>query len=152
MDNRGRRYEACSDDANFPQPTPSQQAAIAEAARELDRLRNNWLNPPEWTREEVLEFPGSAGGPWARYVRDPDLHGIGTVRYPRLAAKDADCAKLLAGRTLTNLYNQRPTWLDLAHRRLDEAVFAAYGWEAGLSDEEILVRLLELNLQRKEGA
>ena len=29
-------------------------------------------------------------------------------------------------RTLTNLYNARPTWLDLAHRRLDEAVFAAY--------------------------
>ena len=28
---------------------------------------------------------------------------------------------------LLNLYNQRPTWLDLAHRRLDEAVFAAYG-------------------------
>ena len=31
-------------------------------------------------------------------------------------------------RTLTNLYNARPTWLDLAHKRLDEAVFAAYGW------------------------
>ena len=28
-------------------------------------------------------------------------------------------------RTLTNLYNARPTWLDLAHKRLDEAVFAA---------------------------
>jgi len=24
--------------------------------------------------------------------------------------------------TLTNLYNVRPTWLDLAHKRLDEAV------------------------------
>lgn len=30
-------------------------------------------------------------------------------------------------RTLTNLYNIRPTWLDLAHKRLNEAVFAAYG-------------------------
>jgi hypothetical protein len=27
----------------------------------------------------------------------------------------------------TNLYNARPTWPDLAHKRLDEAVFAAYG-------------------------
>lgn len=41
-------------------------------------------------------------------------------------------------RTLTNLYNARPTWLDLAHKRLDESVFAAYGWKADLSDEEIL--------------
>jgi type II restriction/modification system DNA methylase subunit YeeA len=51
-------------------------------------------------------------------------------------------------RTLTNLYNQRPTWLHLAHKRLDEAVFAAYGWRSDLSDEEILERLLALNLDR----
>ena len=56
----------------------------------------------------------------------------------------------LKKRTLTNLYNQRPTWLDLAHRKLDEAVFAAYGWPADLSDEEILERLLELNLKRAD--
>jgi hypothetical protein len=51
-------------------------------------------------------------------------------------------------RTLTNLYNQRPTWLELAHRKLDETVFAAYGWKPGMGDEEILAKLLELNLQR----
>ena len=51
-------------------------------------------------------------------------------------------------RTLTNLYNQRPTWLDLAHRKLDDAVLDAYGWPHDLSDEEILSRLLALNLQR----
>ena len=50
-------------------------------------------------------------------------------------------------RTLTNLYNRRPTWLDLAHRKLDQAVFAAYGWTADLSDQEILARLLALNLK-----
>ncbi len=33
----------------------------------------------------------------------------------------------LKKRTLTNLYNQRPTWLDLAHRKLDKAVLEAYG-------------------------
>ncbi len=33
----------------------------------------------------------------------------------------------LKRRTLTNLYNARPTWLDNAHKRLDPAVFAAYG-------------------------
>jgi type II restriction/modification system DNA methylase subunit YeeA len=51
-------------------------------------------------------------------------------------------------RTLTNLYNIRPTWLDLAHKKLDEVVFAAYGWPAHLSDEQILERLLALNLER----
>jgi hypothetical protein len=55
----------------------------------------------------------------------------------------------LKDRTLTNLYNQRPAWLDMAHRRLDEAVFDAYGWPHGLSDEAILERLLELNLNRE---
>jgi hypothetical protein len=120
------------------------------AAEELDRLRSNWLNQPEWTRTEVFEFPGSVDGPWKRYV-DPatvDERGIGTVRYPRLVPKDAETAKELKKRTLTNLYNQRPTWLDLAHHRLDEAVFEAYGWPADLSDDDLLARLLELNLAR----
>jgi len=56
--------------------------------------------------------------------------------------------KELQKRTLTNLYNARPTWLDLAHKKLDAAVFAAYGWPADLRDEEILARLLALNLAR----
>jgi hypothetical protein len=81
-------------------------------------------------------------------AKDADARGIGTVRYPRLVAKDEQCAKLLAARTLTNLYNQRPTWLDLTHRKLDEAVFAAYGWPPDLSDEDILARLVALNLAR----
>ena len=54
----------------------------------------------------------------------------------------------LKKRTLTNLYNERPTWLSNAHARLDAAVLAAYGWPADLSDQEILARLLALNLER----
>ena len=54
----------------------------------------------------------------------------------------------LRQRTLTNLYNERPAWLDTAHRQLDEAVCAAYGWPPGLSDAEALARLLALNLER----
>ena len=57
----------------------------------------------------------------------------------------------LQRRTLTNLYNQRPTWLELAHRKLDEAVLDAYGWPHDVSDEEILARLLALNLARSGG-
>ena len=55
-------------------------------------------------------------------------------------------------RTLTNLYNQRPTWLANCHAALDAAVFAAYTWPESpgkLSDQDILARLLELNLQRE---
>jgi hypothetical protein len=54
----------------------------------------------------------------------------------------------LEKRTLTNLYNQRPTWLANAHATLDAAVFAAYGWPVDLIDTEVLERLLEMNLQR----
>ena len=152
------------------------------AAKVLDDLRSNWLNPPEWVKEEALESPGSANGPWARYVvtsktgtvplpqtaeekgtvpmsktgtvpppqtaeeKGTVPGGIGTVGYPRLVPKDDECAKKLKTRTLTNVYNQRPAWLDLAHKKLDEAVFAAYGWPVTLSDEEILEKLLEINL------
>ncbi len=54
----------------------------------------------------------------------------------------------LKKRTLTNLYNQRPMWLELAHRRLDETVLDAYGWPRDLGDEGVLERLLALNLER----
>jgi hypothetical protein len=141
--------------------------AIAAAAKELDQLRNAWLNPPEWTKTEILEFPGSVDGPWARYI-DPatvrphpnplptnlrsvpgeGTSGIGTVRWPRIVPKAPDCAESLKKRTLTNLYNERPTWLAQAHEKLDAAVFAAYGWDPALSDEELLERLLHLNLER----
>ena len=54
----------------------------------------------------------------------------------------------LKKRTLTNLYNQRPTWLDLAHQTLDKAVLDAYSWPHDLTDNEILEYLLALNLER----
>jgi hypothetical protein len=57
----------------------------------------------------------------------------------------------LAKRTLTNLYNQRPTWLANAHADLDAAVFAAYGWPADLSDADILESLLGVNRLRTVG-
>ena len=55
----------------------------------------------------------------------------------------------LKRRTLTNLYNEYPSWLQLAHEKLDEAVFVAYDWPSDLADGEILSRLLELNLSRE---
>ena len=63
-----------------------------------------------------------------------------------------DAAAELKKRTLTNLYNQRPAWLEHAHAALDRAVWAAYGWDdadpAAVADNEILARLLALNQAR----
>jgi type II restriction/modification system DNA methylase subunit YeeA len=107
----GYRYTPTTTFESFPMPHPSPEVVetISAAARELNNLREGWLNPP-----------------------------------------GADTA-LLRLRTLTNLYNERPTWLDLAHDRLDQAVHAAYGWPYPLGDEDILERLIDLNLSGSEG-
>jgi hypothetical protein len=59
---------------------------------------------------------------------------------------------VLKRRTLTNLYNERPTWLAMLHADLDRAVWAAYGWEdadpAAVPEDTILARLLALNAER----
>jgi type II restriction/modification system DNA methylase subunit YeeA len=105
---------------------------IATAAARLNELRENWLNPADL----VIRVPEVVAG------------------YPdRLLPKDDEAARVLKTRTLTNLYNQRPTWLQNAHAALDEAVAEAYGWgndwRAGvLTDDEILARLFKLNQER----
>jgi hypothetical protein len=104
----GFRYTptTCFETFPFPHPTDTQRDAIADAARDLDRLRTGWLNP----------------------------QGL-------LGAE-------LAKRTLTNLYNARPTWLAQAHERLDAAVLAAYGWPVDIDRQDLLARLLALNVAR----
>ncbi|MBS3764161.1 MAG: hypothetical protein KGZ25_12755, partial [Planctomycetes bacterium] len=158
----GFRYTPTTCFETFPFPWPPGEEPeddpvvenIAGAARELNELRENWLNPDEWTVTETLEFPGSVDGPWARYVEAPDERGIGTVRYERTVA-DPPFADALKKRTLTNLYNEQPTWLQNAHAKLDEAVCAAYRqttgdeeWTPDMDDEQILEKLLALNLER----
>ncbi|CAO4156553.1 Site-specific DNA-methyltransferase (adenine-specific) [Methylorubrum extorquens] len=103
---------------------------IAAAAKRLDDLRSNWLNPPDY----VLVTPEVVGG-------FPD----------RILPKDEKAAAVLKTRTLTNLYNKRLPWLDEAHQELDAAVAAAYGWPEDISDEDALSRLLALNLNRASG-
>ncbi len=85
---------------------------------------------------------------------DPLVQAIAQAASELVAKRDAwlnptaATAEELSKRTLTNLYNKRPSWLADAHRKLDEAVFAAYGWPASLTDAEVLERLLALNHQR----
>jgi hypothetical protein len=97
----------CFETFPFPRPTDDERDAVGDAARELVRLRDGWLNPPGMPPDE------------------------------------------LAARTLTNLYNQRPSWLANAHAALDRAVLGAYGWPADLLDADLLARLLDLNLSRE---
>jgi hypothetical protein len=97
---------------------------IAEAARRLVTSRDNWLNPVELVRE-VPEV--AAGLP------------------TRLVPISPAAAEQLRSRTLTNLYNERPTWLVSAHRALDLAVAAAYGISADLADDDLLGFLLDRN-------
>ncbi len=110
----GMRYTptTCFETFPFPEPTDEQREAIANAAAELNQLRENWRNPV-------------------------DLFGNPALNSDQLRR-----------RTLTNLYNEYPTWLANAHERLDAAVTDAYGWPADLADGEILERLLALNLAR----
>lgn len=130
------RYTSSTTFRTFPFPeglTPNLPASayaddqraqrIAAAARALVEARDRWLNPPEWTDRIPEVVPG----------------------YPdRIVAKPGFEAELKK-RTLTNLYNVRPAWLDHLHRDLDAAVATAYGWEWPLSDDDILKRLFELN-------
>ena len=133
-------YNAKSCFETFPFPTNGLKVrglseAIAKAAKHLNGLRENWLNPPEWTDR----------------VPEVTPLGMATSPYPdRIIAKPGH-EKDLADRTLTKLYNQRPAWLGAAHNELDKAVAVAYDWTdytPEMPDEEILKRLLALNLKR----
>jgi hypothetical protein len=93
----------------------------------LNELRQNWLNPSELVRIEPEVVPGF-----------PD----------RIVPVNTKADEELKKRTLTNLYNQRPTWLLQAHENLDNAVADAYGWPRDISEEDALKKLLELNLSR----
>lgn len=136
------RYTSTTTFATFPFPagmTPDlptsaySPAPIAEkiavAARRLVSLRDGWLNPPELV---TLEHEVAAGLP------------------DRLVPVSPSAETQLRSRTLTNLYNDPPGWLESAHRSLDEAVAEAYGVPVDISDDDLLAFLLDQNLARVE--
>jgi type II restriction/modification system DNA methylase subunit YeeA len=107
----------------------SKAQKIAEAARRLNELRENWLNPAGSIKRIPEVVPG----------------------YPdRIVPADKAAEKILSKRTLTKLYNDSPTWLQNAHKELDDAVAEAYGWPTNLTDDEILEKLFALNQQRSK--
>ena len=123
----GSRYTPTTCFETFPLPwAPGSEPTndethrrISAAAKELNEQRERWLNPPEWI------------GPIAAAVdaeddfADVPEEARGSIRESAIMARAAK-DKNLKKRTLTNLYNERPTWLKLAHEKLDRAVLAAY--------------------------
>jgi len=121
--------EGLSPDSPSKNCTNPNTKAVANAAKRLYKLRENWLNPPEWI-DRVPEV----------------VHGFPD----RIQAKPG-YEKDLKQRTLTDLYNHCPTWLAKAHMELDKAVAIAYGWNdytPEMTDKELFQRLFELNCTR----
>jgi len=103
------------------------------------------------TTFETFPFPWPPG---TEPVEDARVQAIAGAARALVTKRDAwlhppgATATELKTRTLTALYNTRPTWLVHLHATLDEAVAAAYGWPADLPAGEILARLLALNALR----
>jgi len=120
----------------------------------------SWMgvgNDPSYnsaTTFETFPFPWPPG---SESQDSPQVQAIAEASRVLVAKRDAwlnppDASEAdLKARTLTRLYNARPAWLADAHRKLDEAVSAAYGWPSTLTDAELLEQLLALNHQRAEG-
>jgi len=121
------RYTPTTCFETFPLPWPPGQEPtdhdayrrISEAATHLDDHRERWLNPPEW-----IEPIAKAVDAEDDFADVPD-EARPLIRQSAIMARAAKHPKLKK-RTLTNLYNERPTWLRLAHDQLDRAVLAAY--------------------------
>lgn len=121
------RYTPTTCFETFPLPwspgkEPTNHAAykaIAAAAKDLDTQRERWLNPPEWIDPIAKRIDV------ADKFSDVPKEARALIRQSAIMAAAAVDPKLKK-RTLTNLYNERPTWLRLAHERLDRAVLGAY--------------------------
>lgn len=128
----GFRYTPTTCFETFPMPWPPGKepgkkhaihAEISAAAHDLNAQRERWLNPPEWIKpiaEKIDRFD--------KFDDVAQVSGEEARRLIRQSAIDAAAAEhpKLKKRTLTNLYNERPAWLAIAHERLDRAVVAAY--------------------------
>jgi hypothetical protein len=139
---------------------------LQSRAHEVWSLRmGTWLgvgNDPRYTPTTCFETFPLPWLPGQEPTDDPRVTAIAA------AARDLDAKRRawldppgatpddLKKRTLTNLYNTRPSWLAQAHARLDLAVWTAYGWDdpdpAIVDVDIILARLLALNQARSDAA
>lgn len=153
----------------MPQPTiPDHQLIVFARADDFffgvlhSRIHEVWSlaqgtqleDRPRYTPTTCFEtFPF----PWAPATEQSQLDREQAEHYAAISAAAANLHKLRSEwqgdrtdkkRTLTNLYNSRPTWLANAHAALDAAVASGYGWGPDIEDAEILTQLLRLNSTR----
>jgi hypothetical protein len=135
-------------------------------AHEVWSLRmGGWLgigNDPRYTPTTCFETFPLPWPPGTEPANDPRVIAVASAakeldekRRAWLVPPGVNDPTVLKARTLTKLYNERPTWLAHLHAALDRAVWAAYGWDgepAETEDEAILARLLALNGEQAAGA
>ncbi len=154
------RYTPTTTFETFPFPWPpgtepaeaedARVAEIAHWARELVCWRDAWLNPP---RDELYAGVGDA---YEKMLKKRTLTNLynglvyyrqtvkSAARQPGNLFMQAEFDKV----TRRSVTREQIQELDDIHTALDTAVLDAYGWPPTLSDEEILERLLALNLER----
>jgi len=120
----------------------------------------SWMgvgNDPSYSSSRTFETFPFPWPPGKEPAGDPRVEAIAGAGRDLVEKRDlwlnpeGATEAVLKERTLTNLYNRRPEWLKIAHHQVDDAVLDAYRWPHDLSDEELLLRLLSLNLQRAAG-
>jgi hypothetical protein len=162
------RYTPTTTFETFPFPWPPGQEpaeaysplvkAIADWSRALVAWRDAWLNPPP-------PAAGTIDVAYAALLKNRTLtnlyNGLHYYRATRtqgfqkpLGSGAGDPALFLQSEfdkvTRKSVSRAQIAELDDLHRGLETAVFAAYGWPPTLTDEEILERLLALNLHRAQ--
>ena len=116
----------CFETFPFPRNDPQAFKKVESASRDFHSLREEWLNPPKWV------------------VRSPEI----APGFPERLLPKPGYEENLKSRTMTDLYNELPTWLENAQAVLDQAVASTYGWldySVSMSADTILSRLLDLN-------
>lgn len=126
----------------FPWPPNMEPAynesviAVATSARELSDFYQMWINPPDANITASM-----------KYRTLTNLYNAFSFYHENIKGKHHDSIqwnKLTGNIISLNKIEQ----LDYIHTNLNHAVFDCYGWDYTIADEEILVRLLSLNLKR----
>ena len=142
LEDRSRYSKSvCFDPFPFPDPDETQKAEIARLAEALDAHRKRaQADHPDITLTEmynVLEKLRAQGRPPSPLVGEGARRADEGVSPHALTERELD----IKSRALILILRE-------LHDELDAAVLAAYGWPQGLSDDDILTRLVALNKTR----
>jgi hypothetical protein len=120
----------------------SKVRAIATAIIQLNDFRNNWLNPP------AQEIGVSISKTMLDKITLTNLYNALTIYREQFKGRQRDPRLWVATEHGNIISLENIETLDHIHVSLDHAVLDAYGWPHDLPDEQILERLLKLNLER----